>query len=176
VKNKILLSLLLCGSLIGGEISSPTLVENGSKMALSEDVSQNYFYFELESDGIVNYASEVSSSVYLYNYNSLELIDSFESIYAKSEYNFPLIKEKYLIKIGSYGTWFQLFSRDMKEPDADLSKGWNLKGALNDINVTSFNADCSDIWTFNKEEWKKYQVGEENVTISRGNGYWVNCK
>jgi len=70
----------------------------------------------------------------------------------------------------------------------NLHSGWQLKGALSDINVSKFNnSNIISVWTYNSnnQKWKAYlpnssinlsQYGIENLQeIKEGEGFWINA-
>ena len=72
----------------------------------------------------------------------------------------------------------------------NLKKGWNLKGALTDINVKDFNnSNIISIWTYDGQTpWRVYLPNNPNIMnnlpqgiqplniIHKGEGYWVLSK
>jgi len=68
-----------------------------------------------------------------------------------------------------------------------LQKGWNLMGALSDINVTAYfnNTDVLSVWTYKNGDWKVYLPNNTNLmtnlpdgisrldTIIKEKGYWI---
>lgn len=73
-----------------------------------------------------------------------------------------------------------LFSIFLYSQTFNITKGWYLLGASEDIDtLSSFTADCiSSIHTYDKRKtpsWSKYPNGTL-VEISKNQGFWINTK
>ncbi|MBN2782674.1 MAG: hypothetical protein JXQ66_05480 [Campylobacterales bacterium] len=70
--------------------------------------------------------------------------------------------------------------------EVHVNSGWQLLGAVNDINTSNFDNNCVDyVWKYNNNEWKLYVSngvdisGAENYTVAsqfnQGEGFWVKA-
>jgi uncharacterized protein (TIGR02145 family) len=69
--------------------------------------------------------------------------------------------------------------------DINITKGWQLLGAIEDINISKFNNSCADyLWKYDNNGWQVYATKSSfnlpasitaMTSLNKADGYWINA-
>jgi len=88
------------------------------------------------------------------------------------------MKRKILTLISSFIVSSAIYAQDL-----DVQNGWQLLGAIEDINISNFDNTCVDyLWKYKNEDWQVYIANNQtydlsNITamtsLNQGDGFWI---